>query len=75
MQLLKLSHMLDRATTPHLLLLGMAMFRRDSQDDGDDGCIYAFVHMSGLETHHFQAGVYSNASNEMFKMQLYRWNF
>lgn len=60
MQLLKLPHMLDRAATPHLLLLGMAMFGRDSQDDGDDGSIYAFVHMSGLETHNFQAGVYSN---------------
>lgn len=67
--------MLDRATTPHLLLLGMAMFRRDSQGDGGYGCVYAFVHMSGLENHHFQAGVYSNTSDEMLKMQLYRWNF
>jgi len=75
MQLLKLSHMLDRATTPHLLCLGKATFRRDSQDDGDDGCIYASVHMSGLANHHFQAGVYSNTSDEMLKMQLYRWNF
>lgn len=73
MQLLKLPHMLDRATTTHLLL-GMAMFGRDSQDDGDDGCIYTFVHMSGLETHNFQAGVCSNTWDEMLQMQLYRWN-
>lgn len=67
--------MLDRATTPHLLLLGIAMFRRGSRDNGDDACIYAFVHMSELENHHFQAGAYSKTSDAMLKMQLHRWNF
>lgn len=42
MQLLELSQMLDGATTPHLLLPGVAVPGRDCQEEGDDGCLHAF---------------------------------
>lgn len=57
MQLLELSHMLDGATTPHLLLPGVAIPGRDCQGQGDDGCLRASVHMPGLQSHHFQAAL------------------
>lgn len=72
MQLLELSHMLDRATTPHLLLPGVAIPGRDCQDEGDDGCTRALVHMSGRETHHFQAALDGwNAPNALMQMEFW----
>lgn len=70
MQLLELSHMLDGATSPHLLLPGVAIPGRDCQDEGDD----ALVHMPGLGSHHFQAALDGcNAPNAFVQMEFLGW--
>lgn len=72
MQLLELSHMLDGATTPHLLLPGVAIPGRDCQDEGDDGCLRALSAYARVRIPPFPS---CSGWLECSKMHLCRWNF